>query len=129
MSAVRHLYKELIQVSKRLPIEQQPQALKEIRETFHQNMNKTDEAEIASLMEKGKSRLGFLRMITPRVPSTKTESTTYIVNEKGELVEGHSVSEDKAKLSHWGFVGVDLQQRNEAFLKKLNMKPTHSNIM
>ena len=91
-------------------------------------MNEKDATTIQSLVSQAESRLKFMKMITPRQVSEAAENKVYRVNEKGELVEGHGVCANDARLSHFGMTTDEMRFINEQQLRRMNYLPYKKRI-
>eukprot|EP01134_Creolimax_fragrantissima_P003854 CFRG3854T1 len=83
----------------------------EIRDKFRKHACEKDKAIISNLQQDAKSRLAYLKMITPRAgrshsKSSKSGRKVYVVRE-GKVVDGEGASEDKAKYTNWGMGNPD----------------------
>eukprot|EP00276_Gloeochaete_wittrockiana_P003353 CAMPEP_0184647874 /NCGR_PEP_ID=MMETSP0308-20130426/4897_1 /TAXON_ID=38269 /ORGANISM="Gloeochaete witrockiana, Strain SAG 46.84" /LENGTH=141 /DNA_ID=CAMNT_0027079245 /DNA_START=51 /DNA_END=476 /DNA_ORIENTATION=- len=107
MTQARVLYRELIRYGK-LHSEAE-QILEQIRSAFRAAPK--DESHAAQLLREGESKLGFLRMITPRPPkrSISEARTTYVYRDgkvhSGEAneISGASITyseQERAQLKH-----------------------------
>ena len=128
MAQVRQLYKELIRTARLLPEAQRLSALQEIRTKFHEHVAETDPAKIEELKHDAESRLKFLRMVTPRQPSKEAENKVYRVDEAGNIVEGHGVCANDARLSHFGMVTDEMRFINEQQLRRMHYLPYKKRI-
>lgn len=83
-------YKQLLQLLKGLPQDQQLSSLSEARSTTRQRLHEQDPQLQLDYLKELVSRIGYLRIITPKSASTSTTTTgrgVYVLRE-GKLVEG-----------------------------------------
>ena len=128
MAQVRFLYKELIRTARLLPEAKRISALQEIRTKFREHAGETDAAKIEEMKHDAESRLKFLKMVTPRRPSKEAENKVYRVDEKGEIVEGHGVCANDARLSHFGMVTDEMRFINEQQMRRMHYLPYKKRI-
>jgi hypothetical protein len=62
---VLSVYKRLLRLARQLPAAKRGQSVSEIREQFRANMGSASE-DVAKLLEKANSSLGYLKIVTPR---------------------------------------------------------------
>jgi hypothetical protein len=103
---VLELYRTILKQSKLLPIEKRSRAIQQIRTTFRDNKNESDENVISSLIRTGNDKLSFIKMLTPKTASMQQGKTVY-VHREGRLVEANPAKRDKAALSNWTAGNVD----------------------
>jgi len=132
----RALYKELIKYSLRHP--NKTKSIKytnQIRKEFRQYRNIQDTFKIDDLFTKAKSRLGFLRM---QVPSSslpirdrmikdnvkRNRTTTYKVDESGEIAQSVSNVIRNARFSTWrdGNLDPDDKIKNDSLLERFHFR-------
>ncbi|GMH44790.1 hypothetical protein BSKO_12742 [Bryopsis sp. KO-2023] len=84
-------YRELLILTKRLPTEKIGPAWREATETVRAHKNETDPQKISDLYRQMVSKIGVLRMMTPRVRGDRERFNcapgTYVLRD-GELVHG-----------------------------------------
>ena len=85
---VRSKYKQLVKLIQRLPREQSEIALAEARTKMRNGRAETNPEKQLSGMKELAARIGYLRMVTPRLPGDVTaEAGIFVLNRDGELVE------------------------------------------
>ncbi|CAN0009115.1 unnamed protein product, partial [Heterosigma akashiwo] len=85
--AVRSVYRQLIKLARHLEPDKRVEAFQEIRRDFKSNIQETQEDRISELITKAHSKLGFLRMITPK-SAIDQSGVQRLVMIDGKLVEG-----------------------------------------
>eukprot|EP00903_Cladosiphon_okamuranus_P019720 g18122.t1 len=102
------LYRQLLSLSKRLPSGQQrDDAVRSVREGFRTNAEVTDPSKAKELLRQAESRLGFLRIATPR-GKVGSKGSTRAVYRDGKVVEGEEARKhDKARHSNWDGRNLD----------------------
>ncbi|CAN0542881.1 unnamed protein product [Ectocarpus sp. 12 AP-2014] len=103
-----NVYRQLLSLSKRLPSGQQrDDAVQSVRESFRANAGVTDPSKAHELLRQAESRLGFLRMATPR-SKVGSKGSTRAVYRDGKVMEGEEARKhDKAKHSNWDGRNMD----------------------
>ncbi|CAN0070290.1 unnamed protein product [Scytosiphon promiscuus] len=107
---VLNLYKQLLTLSKRLPTAQQrDDAVQGVRESFRASVEVTDPSKASKklLLRQAESRLGFLKMATPR-NRVGSKGATRAVYRDGKVMEGEEARKhDKARHSNWDGRNLD----------------------
>mmetsp|Transcript_3975 Transcript_3975/g.5525 ORF Transcript_3975/g.5525 Transcript_3975/m.5525 type:complete len:139 (+) Transcript_3975:104-520(+) len=118
-SSVKTIYRQLFKVARNLEPKKQKEVFQQIREGFNEHKRETDEIRIAELLDKASSKLGFLRMITPKTERQSGIQRLVMVN--GKLVEGVSGSrKGEHVISNWDGSNMDPDSvsRHYASLKR-----------
>jgi len=92
-SRVLGAYKELLSLIKRLPRDQQSQALIEARHKIRTHAAEKDAARQLELFKDLCAKISYLRVVTPRTPGvTSSIGAGHYVLRDGELVPGTGAS-------------------------------------
>lgn len=84
------LYTQLLRLIRRLPTERRAEALQEARGRMRAGREATaPDAQVAGLRELA-ARIGFLRIVTPRVPGEVAGEAGTFVLQDGQLVESQA---------------------------------------
>ncbi|CAM9739879.1 unnamed protein product [Hapterophycus canaliculatus] len=105
---VLNIYRQLLTLSKRLPTAQQrDDAVQGVRESFRASTKVTDPSKVNELLRQAESRLGFLKMATPR-GKVGSKGSTRAVYRDGKVMEGEEARKhDKARHSNWDGRNLD----------------------
>lgn len=114
---VRGLYRRLFRRILALPPDKRAVGLVELRESFRASAQESDPAIIEQLVQKGNSRLAFLRMITPAAREERGgHAGTYVVRD-GALHEGRGTALGSSAVS--GFTGTNIDPEQYARHQRL----------
>ena len=72
------LYRAFLQVCNHLPREKRVGALLEVKSKFQSNKHLSNDEEIAKVVSEATSKLGYLKMVTPRRSSTSLSYKKYL---------------------------------------------------
>lgn len=93
-ASVIHAYRNLAALIRRLPKDQQPAALSQLRNGFRKNANVKQANVVSDLLMEAEKKASFLRIITPMKQTTANNKyggiTTYVYKKNGEIVEENS---------------------------------------
>jgi hypothetical protein len=89
-------YRELLRLISRLPGAQRATAWKEATSTVRQRKDEAEPSQQLAHYKELIAKIGYLRMITPRLPSDTPKGGSYVLRD-GELVE--STSDGKSSRS------------------------------
>ncbi|KAJ0398884.1 hypothetical protein P43SY_001328 [Pythium insidiosum] len=96
VSELRPLYKKLLRLAKSIPdATKRESTVQQIRAEFRSHLDSSDPKEISALLQRAQSKIGFLKIVTPRERSDS--GRTNFVYMKGERVDGDSVSDEGAR--------------------------------
>ncbi|TMW60352.1 hypothetical protein Poli38472_000394 [Pythium oligandrum] len=111
-TALAPLYKKLLKLAKSLPDAAKRDAtMEQIRAEFRSHRDVTDPKEIAALVQRAQSKIGFLKIVTPR--TTADAGVKSYVYKNGARVEGEKAMEEGARYKTEDF---DLNMRRHTQL-------------
>ena len=88
-------YRELLSLIKRLPADQQAQALQEARQQMRSNALETDALKLSDMHKQLVGRVSFLRSVTPRTHTDRRASGSFVYR-GGKLVEAQAHKESRS---------------------------------
>uniref|UniRef100_K3W9U6 Complex 1 LYR protein domain-containing protein n=1 Tax=Globisporangium ultimum (strain ATCC 200006 / CBS 805.95 / DAOM BR144) TaxID=431595 RepID=K3W9U6_GLOUD len=94
-SDLRPMYKKLLKLAQTLPADKRQTTVEQIRREFRTHNGTKDPKEIAALLARAQSSIGYLKIVTPRATSDAgVKNYVYI---KGKRVEAAGAAEDGAR--------------------------------
>mmetsp|Transcript_21087 Transcript_21087/g.41792 ORF Transcript_21087/g.41792 Transcript_21087/m.41792 type:complete len:143 (+) Transcript_21087:85-513(+) len=130
----RSVYRQLFHLSSRIPTaNKRPEAINLVRQRFREHRGTDDVAALSSLMAEAESRLGFLKMMTPRsfhrsALGEGSGRTLYHGGEKIDADGAHGLDrEAKAKWSNWtgSNLDPDMVAQHSHSLKRAGFKDNY----
>jgi hypothetical protein len=129
-SAVKEMYRRLLQTARRLPGADRDAAVTTIRESFRSGSRERDAAAVQSLLAVAHSKLSYLRMVTPkraveeRAAAVAGKSRFMVIDGEVREVGGEAGSggSKKAGWSTFGAGNLDPEhvRRHEASVRRMN---------
>ena len=115
---VLRMYKNFLTLAKRLPPEKAVSAISSIRTGFREGGAETNVDRIADLLKVAESKLGYLKVVSPRRPkdASKQGGNTYLVKD-GKVVPG-SVSYDRSTLKTSNGICPQDLKRHQQLLRR-----------
>mmetsp|Transcript_5639 Transcript_5639/g.7003 ORF Transcript_5639/g.7003 Transcript_5639/m.7003 type:complete len:146 (-) Transcript_5639:227-664(-) len=116
-TSFRLLYRHLLHLSNKLPNSStRLDAVQLVKNRFREHRNETCETQLKTLFEEGNSRLGYLKMLTPRSAQRGnfgdgSSKTYYFKGEKidisGKNKDSKIGTQEKARWSNWTGSNLD----------------------
>mmetsp|Transcript_9382 Transcript_9382/g.31780 ORF Transcript_9382/g.31780 Transcript_9382/m.31780 type:complete len:130 (+) Transcript_9382:35-424(+) len=100
------MYRRLFRHVQLLPPPRKAAALAELREGFRKHAGESDARRVGQLLQEARSKLAFLRMLTPIPRSDRGGRSGRFVLRDGSLVEG--AAEDLGAARHAAFSGANV---------------------
>mmetsp|Transcript_7369 Transcript_7369/g.14510 ORF Transcript_7369/g.14510 Transcript_7369/m.14510 type:complete len:144 (-) Transcript_7369:79-510(-) len=123
----RSNYRELLRLIARLPAKEQPEAFKEARNTVRSRKNEEDPQKKLDYFKELASKIGYLRMVTPRRPRDSERGSGRYVIRDGKLVEGDGGSKG-SRVADGSISMNEAQERNRRDFKRFFGKDKPSNV-
>jgi len=108
------MYRQLLHLSKQLPsASKRPEAVTLVRDRFRAHAAEIGQAKLGKLMAEAESRLGFLKMMTPRSAHRGggVGGSTRILYHGGEKIDAGKAGDlgkaEKARWSNWTGSNMD----------------------
>mmetsp|Transcript_17876 Transcript_17876/g.25444 ORF Transcript_17876/g.25444 Transcript_17876/m.25444 type:complete len:140 (+) Transcript_17876:69-488(+) len=124
-ASVVHAYRNLATLIRRLPKDQQPAALSQLRNGFRKNANEKQADVVSDLLVEAEKKASFLRIVTPMKQTTTTNNggiTTYVYKKNGEIVEENARGRDRKSRVHTNWDGRNMDpcavKRHNAGLRR-----------
>lgn len=93
LSNALSLYRNLLKLARNLPAAKRVDTIEQIKGGFRDGKNISDPDEIHAMLERARSTIGYLKIVTPRSPAThvQTGKTKTVFGEEG-YQRGRAVS-------------------------------------
>lgn len=121
-------YKRLLTLAKRLPSADRGKALTDIRTAFRASAAERDPLRVAELLKTAHDKLGYLRMVTPRLPGDleprSAASTRFVVKDgrvqevAADYAEGRLNSTGPSKSQLGQTIDSNALRRHEAQMRR-----------
>ncbi|KAG7386287.1 hypothetical protein PHYPSEUDO_000415 [Phytophthora pseudosyringae] len=97
-SELRPLYKKLLRLAQSLPAPKRQSSVDQIRREFRSHGDLTDPKEVAALVQRAQSSLGYLKIVTPRAESnTGVQRFIYRNGQRVNAAELEATGEEGAR--------------------------------
>lgn len=108
------MYRRLLKLAKMAKPSDSQNMIMQIRQKFRENKEISDPATIIDLLKSANSSLGYIRMVTPRMPSPNIESRI------SKVVMGEKTQTGRMAHTNWhgGNLDPDSVRRHNASLKR-----------
>ncbi len=105
----------MLTLAKRLSPDKSVSTIKSIRDGFRLGISEADPNQAFNLLKEAESKLGFLKIVTPRRPidSAKSAGVQTFIVEKGQVVPGNVTYDRATTNSSTGINTWDMKRHNQ----------------